>query len=240
MVETMSEQTEISLSAENREKVWIVIAAFNEGAAINEVITAVRLQYPNVVVVDDGSADDTGAQAQDAGAIVLTHLCNLGQGAALQTGIDYSVRKGAEAIVTFDADGQHHVGDIAALVQPVLADEVDVMLGSRFLGRAENIRTSKVLTLKLAILFTFLTTGTKFTDVHNGLRCLSPRAAKAIRIRQDKMAHASEILEQIVSNKLRYREAPVTITYTAYSMRKGQPISNSIRIVKELLVARIH
>lgn len=227
------------LSERERRSIWIVIAAFNEGPAIRTVVADVLAEYPNVLVVDDGSSDDSAEEARAAGATVIHHIVNLGQGAALQTGIKFALARGAAAIVTFDADGQHLVEDIPALARPILDGEAEVALGSRFLGRAENITTAKLITLRLAILFTRLTTGVSFTDVHNGFRCLSPSAARKIRIQQDRMAHASEILDQIALLKLKYVEAPVTIRYTDYSKRKGQRISNSLHILADLFVARI-
>jgi len=228
-----------ALSERERRSLWIVIAAFNEGPAVRTVITDLLAEYPNVVVVDDGSSDNTVDEARAAGATVLRHIVNLGQGAALQTGIRYALARGAAGIVTFDADGQHLVSDIAAIARPVLDGDAEVSLGSRFLGRAENITAAKLLTLRLAVLFTRATTGLNFTDAHNGFRCLSPVAARKIRIRQDRMAHASEILDQIALLKLKYVEVPVTIRYTEYSKQKGQRISNSLHILADLFVARI-
>jgi glycosyltransferase involved in cell wall biosynthesis len=228
-----------ALSERERRSLWIVIAAYNEGPAIAAVIADVLAEYPNVLVVDDGSSDNSAEEARAAGATVIRHVVNLGQGAALQTGIRYALARGAQAIVTFDADGQHLVEDIPTLARPVLDGEAEVALGSRFLGRAENITTAKLITLRLAILFTRLTTGVNFTDAHNGFRCLSPAAARKIRIQQDRMAHASEILDQIALLKLTYVEVPVTIRYTDYSKQKGQRISNSLHILADLFVARI-
>lgn len=227
------------LSERERRSIWIVIAAFNEGPAIRAVVADALAEYPNVVVVDDGSSDDTAEEARRAGAMVIRHIVNLGQGAALQTGIKFALMREAGAIVTFDADGQHLTSDIPALARPVLDGDAEVALGSRFLGHAENISTAKLITLRAAILFTRLTTGVNFTDVHNGFRCLSPAAARRINIRQDRMAHASEILEQIALLKLKYVEAPVTIRYTEYSKLKGQRISNSLHILADLFVARM-
>jgi len=239
MNDLADERSGDTLSAEERSRTWIVIAAFNEGRAIRAVVEELKATYSKVLVVDDGSSDDTAAEATAAGSLVLRHLVNLGQGAALQTGIEYAYRAGATAIVTFDADGQHKAAEIPRLVRPVLHGEADIVLGSRFLGRADNIKTSKIIVLKLAIVFTAVTTGAWFTDVHNGFRCLSFKAAQTIRIRQNRMAHASEILEQIIYNKLRYIEKPVTVVYTDYSVQKGQRLSNSVQIVVDLILSRI-
>jgi polyprenyl-phospho-N-acetylgalactosaminyl synthase len=219
---------------------WVVIPAFNEEPVIGKVVTAVRALGHNVVVVDDCSGDDTGAQARAAGATVLRHPINLGQGAALQTGIRYALRRGAGSIVTFDADGQHRPEDISVLLDTQVKTGADVVLGSRFLGHAENIPRLRRMLLQLAIVYTHLTSGVKLTDAHNGLRLLTRRAAERIRIRQDRMAHASEIIDQIGALGLTVVEAPVTIVYTEYSLRKGQKLGNAFNILGELFVARLN
>jgi glycosyltransferase involved in cell wall biosynthesis len=213
---------------------WFVIAAFNEGPMIAEVVRSVTPRA-RVVVVDDGSSDDTGDQALAAGACVATHLVNRGQGAALQTGIDFALAQGADLVVTFDADGQHDVDEALQMAARCRDEGLDAVLGSRFLGATVNMPASRRLVIKAAVIFTRLTTGLKLTDAHNGLRVLSREAARKIRIRQDRMAHASEILSQIGRLGLNWREHPVTITYSAYSLAKGQKISNSVRILEDIL-----
>ena len=218
-------------------RIFFVIPAFNEGEAIGPVVAGVRTKFDHVIVVDDGSSDQTGQFACAAGAIVLRHLVNLGQGAALQTGIQYALMQKADYIVTFDADGQHRVADVETMLASLIEQGADLALGSRFLGSAIGMTAAKWLTLKLAILFTFLTTGMLLTDAHNGLRVLTASAAQRIRIRQNRMAHASEIISEIGRLKLNYIECPVVIEYTEYSMRKGQRISGALSIVSELFIA---
>jgi len=189
---------------------------------------------------DDGSADATGDFAAAAGADVVRHPINLGQGAGLQTGITYALSRGAEAIVTFDADGQHRASEIALLVGMLEDQRADFVLGSRFKGAAVNLPPRRRLLLKAATLFTRLTTGLDVSDAHNGFRALSRRGAQAIRLRQNRMAHASEILHEIARSGLRYVEAPVTIEYSAYSLAKGQKISDSLTIMVDLFARRLH
>jgi len=222
-------------SISNPTNLWFVIAAYNEGSMIMEVVRRVT-PVANVVVVDDGSADDTADRALEAGAHVAVHLVNRGQGAALQTGIEYALSQGAAHVVTFDADGQHDLDDAMAMVEVCRNQGVDMVLGSRFLGRTVNMPLSRRLTLKAAVLFTRLTTGLKLTDAHNGLRVLSRAAAGRLRITQDRMAHASEITSKIRHLGLTFVEHPVTITYTEYSLRKGQKISNSVRILEDIII----
>ena len=171
---------------------------------------------------------------------MLRHPINLGQGAALQTGIRYALSRGAGYIVTFDADGQHRPEDIRVLLDMQVKTGADVVLGSRFLGHAENIPRLRRMLLQLAVIYTHITSGVKLTDAHNGLRLLTRRAAERLRIRQDRMAHASEIIDQIGALGLTVVEAPVTIVYTEYSLRKGQKLGNALNILTELFVARLN
>ena len=219
--------------------VWVVIAAYNEGTRLGITLRSIFPYYPNIIVVDDGSTDDTAAVAQAHGVWVLRHVFNCGQGAALQTGIDFAVGRGAGIVVTFDADGQHDPEDVGALVRPIREGRCDIALGSRFLGQAVGMPWSRRAVLKLGVLFTRLFSGLRVTDTHNGFRALSRRAAQTLRITQDRMAHASEILDQIRQHRLRYEEVPVTIHYTAATLAKGQSSWNALKIVGKLLLGRI-
>lgn len=222
-----------------RESAFIVVPAYNEAEVIAEVVTALRDAYTNVIVVDDGSRDETALAARSARASVLRHAINRGQGAALQTGIDYALLCGAKYIVTFDADGQHDVADIARLLKPIAAGDCEISLGSRFLGSAVNLPASRRVLLKLGVLFTRFTSGVSLTDVHNGLRAFSRRAAERIQIRLDGMAHASEMIDLIRRSELAYREVPVTIRYTDYSRAKGQSSRGALRIALHYLLGRV-
>jgi glycosyltransferase involved in cell wall biosynthesis len=227
------------LDASVRRSLFVVIAAYNEERAIASVVSELRADYPNVVVVDDGSRDRTWAEARDAGAIVLRHLVNRGQGAALQTGISYALRAGAEIIVTFDADGQHQPCDIPALCAPIVAGEAEVCLGSRFLGHAQSMPLGRRVMLFGAVVFTRVTSGMKLSDTHNGLRAFSRRAASILDIQLDRMAHASELIDQVRSSGLAYREIPVHIRYTEYSLAKGQRSSAALRVALDYLIGRL-
>lgn len=221
-------------------KIFVVIPAYNEAQKIADVVLSVKEIIPNVIVVDDASGDQTAETAEKAGADVLDHMINRGQGAALKTGIDYAVIRGADIIVTFDADGQHKAEEIMRLVEPVAKGEVDVVLGSRFLSNLpQNMPFTRSLILKGGIMFTRFFSRINITDTHNGFRALSRNAAQTIRIRQDRMAHASEILDEIAYHKLKFCEVPVTISYSKYSLRKGQSSLNSIKIVFKFMLGKI-
>ncbi len=220
--------------------IWVVIPAYNEASVIARVIADVRRHECPVVVVDDASTDATATVAERAGAMVVRHPVNLGQGAALQTGLEMALEGGADIIVTFDADGQHRATDIDRLVDALARHGADYALGSRFLGHTINLPPSRRLLLKAAAWFTRLTSGLTLTDTHNGLRAMTRRGASAIRLRQNRMAHASEILSQIAASGLPYVEVPVTIEYSAYSLAKGQKLGDALAILIDLSAGRLH
>jgi len=227
------------LPIDARERAYVVVPAYNEAPAIGAVLHELRAMYPNVVVVDDGSSDGTSQAARTAAAYVLRHPINCGQGAALQTGIDFALLHGADYVVTFDADGQHRVEDITALLSPILCGECDIALGSRFLGSCVGIPPLRRRMLRLGVLFTRLVNGVNLTDAHNGLRAFSRRAAQRINLRLDRMAHATELIDQVRQSGLPFKEVPVEIRYTPYSLRKGQPTRGAVRIALHYLLGRV-
>lgn len=220
-------------------KVFIVVPAFNEGNRLSRVLDDLSRTGHRVVVVDDGSSDRTADVGKRHGCYVLRHSFNRGQGAALQTGITFALREGADAIVTFDADGQHQTSDLPRLLEPVLSGRCDVALGNRFLSKQSNVPLARKVILQLGRLFTYLTSGVRVGDCHNGYRAFSAKGAAAISMKQDRMAHASEIYDQIKDAGLRYEEVPVTIRYTAETLAKGQKLSNSVSVLFHYLYGKI-
>lgn len=218
--------------------VWVVVPAYNEGSSVGDTLDRLLPWAANVVVVDDGSADHTADVVSRFPVWLARHVVNRGQGAALKTGIDFALSRGAEVVVTFDSDGQHDPAEIPAVVAPVLAGEADVVLGSRFRGEAVGIPLTRLVVLKLGVLFTRVVSRVAVTDAHNGFRAFSRAAAAKLRITQDRMAHASEILDEVAAHGLRYVEVPVTIRYTADTLAKGQSSWGSVRIVWQLLLGR--
>ena len=216
-----------------------VIAAFNEAAVIGPIVLDLVRRGYSVVVVDDGSRDTTGQVALSVGATVVTHPVNLGQGAALQTGIKFALQQGARYIVTFDADGQHRPSDIPRLVNALVEHDAAYALGSRFLGSSRGMPFGRRILLQAAIWLTRVMTGLRLTDTHNGLRAMTRAGASRISLRQNRMAHASELLEQIAASGLPHVEVPVTIDYTRYSLAKGQRLSDSLTILFDLSAQKL-
>jgi glycosyltransferase involved in cell wall biosynthesis len=224
----------------DKRDVCVVVPAYNESRQIATTVSDLRAAFQTVIVVDDGSADDTGTVAAAAGAVVLRHAVNRGQGAALQTGFSYALSlESMSYCVTFDADGQHRVDDAVQMVGAAKRQGVDVVLASRFLGHAEDIPDSRRLLLRCALRFSRLTTGLALTDTHNGLRVLSRLALSSIRLRHDGMAYATELENSIGRHGLTWIEVPTTVMYTEYSLSKGQRNSNAINILFDLAVERI-
>ena len=218
---------------------WIIIPVFNEEAAIREVIGSITPCFKNVVAIDDGSSDRTWEVLQECAPHALRHFVNRGQGAALQTGTDFALARGAQRIAHFDADGQHRLVDLKTMVAGVAGGECDIALGDRFAGDASEIPTTRWLLLRAAVLFHRVASGVRLNDVHNGLRVLSREAASSIEITADRMAHASEIIDLIARSGVRVREYPVTIRYSEYARGKGQRWTGSFRILLHYLVGRI-
>ena len=216
---------------------WVIIPLYNEEQVIADVIAQVLTAFEQVVCIDDGSSDHSADLAAKAGARVVRHPMNLGQGAALQTGFDYALSDPAMAyVLTFDADGQHQIADAVGMVDRLRAGEAEVVFGSRFLDERSKPSFGKKMVLRAAVGYTNLTTHTRLTDAHNGLRAIHRPVLEQIQITQNGMALASELVAQIGASKASYVEHPVHILYSDYSKSKGQSLWNSINILAELIL----
>lgn len=217
-------------------RIFIIVPAYNEEASIADVINDLKEHgYYNIIIIDDGSTDRTGRIARENNTLVLSHPINLGQGSAIQTGLEYAISLGADIIITFDSDGQHMASDIKDLIKPVIDGKADISLGSRFLNKDSNTPWVKKIILKGGTVLLFLMYGIMLTDTHNGLRALTAEAASKMRLESRGMEHASEIIEKIKLEKIKYIEVPVKIRYTDYSIKKGQRMSNSLHILLKML-----
>jgi glycosyltransferase involved in cell wall biosynthesis len=214
--------------------VLCIVPAMNEATVIEVTISElVGLGY-HVLCIDDGSDDPTGAIAESAGAYVVRHSVNLGQGASLQTGFDIALKGHFDVkfVATFDADGQHSVHSLADML--TCFDEnpdLEIVLGSRFLQKDNSVPFQKRVVLKFAAYLARFTYGLRVTDRHNGLRLLRLSAVEKIDLKVLGYGHADEFLKLIKRQKISYCESPVEITYSDYSKSKGQPLINSFRVV---------
>jgi polyprenyl-phospho-N-acetylgalactosaminyl synthase len=218
---------------------FILIPAYNESSHIKGVLQLLLPLNYSIILIDDGSTDDTSLIASGFPISVIRHQINLGQGAALETAMEAARRLDADFVVHFDGDGQHDAADIEDLLMPLRKGESDIAFGSRFLEK-KNIGLSfqKRIVLKLGRWVNFIITGILLSDAHNGLRAMNAKALNEIHLKHPGMAHATEILSEVRRKSLRYTEIPVHIRYTQYSKQKGQSILNAINIIFHLLFKR--
>ena len=218
------------------EDVCVIIPVFNEAEVIADVVRSVQQKYPLVVCIDDGSSDGSHERILDTGAWLVRHPTNLGQGAALQTGVDFGLSlSDVKYFLTFDADGQHDIEDADALIAPLREGTAEIVFGSRFLDSRTDVGRAKRAVLALAVYYTAATSGLSLTDTHNGFRAFTRTVAEALDIQLNGMAHASEIISLVASRGFSYAEAPVHVRYTDYSRGKGQPLMNSVNILFDLM-----
>lgn len=217
--------------------VWLVIPVYNEATVIAGVVQEARKAFPNVVCVDDGSRDGSADLIRRSGAHLVRHPVNLGQGAAIQTGVEYArAQPDAQYFVTFDADGQHQVEDVGRMVQRLRDEPLDIVVGTRFHGDTEHIPFIKRFVLKTVVTLSPTLRRLGLTDAHNGLRVFTKKVADDLNITLNGMGHASQIVEMIARRGWRVAEEPVTILYTEYSMAKGQSMINGVNILFDTLL----
>ena len=227
------------LPARQGDDVCVIVPMYNEAAVITDVVSCLAQAFETVICVDDGSHDGTAELAAKAGATVVHHPVNLGQGAALQTGVEFGLRSPARYFVTFDADGQHQVTDALAMLERLRRGDLDIVLGSRFLEAGADIPRVRRMVLRAAVTFTRATTRLTLTDTHNGLRVMTRSTARLLQLRLSGMAHASEILDVVARHRLTYEEMPISIMYSDYSRAKGQSSLNAVNVLIDLILARL-
>jgi len=220
----------------NYDDVWVIIPVYTEGKVIADVVDEVLTTFPNVVCVDDGSRDDSAAQIATTKAHLVRHPINMGQGAALQTGLRYALaRPDSRYFVTFDADGQHRVADVVQMVAVARTGAADVVLGSRFLAQErQGVPWLKRVVLRTVAALSPTARQLRLTDAHNGLRVMTRPVVERLKINMNRMAHASEIVGHFARGGYRVKEVPVTILYTEYSRAKGQSLYNGVNILFDL------
>lgn len=221
---------------------WLIVPCYNEGTVIRDVLTHARETFPNIVAVNDGSVDDSARQIHLAGAHLVNHPVNLGQGAAIQTGVEYARKQpGAKYFCTFDADGQHQVKDVVRMIERLRSEPLDIVVGTRF-GRPraadDQVPLIKRIVLKTVVMLSPTTRKLGLSDAHNGLRVFNSTVANGMNLRMNGMSHASEIVSLIADKGWRVSEEPVDILYTEYSMSKGQSLINGVNILADGLLAK--
>ncbi|PWT95515.1 MAG: glycosyltransferase family 2 protein [Bacteroidetes bacterium] len=223
----------------NSKNIYLILPAFNEASVLEKVLAEVIKSGYHIVVVNDGSEDDTAKILEHFPITIINHSINLGQGAALQTGMDWAKIKDAEIVIHFDADGQHYADDVENLLKPVLDGECDLAIGSRFLNSKNAVPFFRKQILRMATFIESIFTGIKLTDAHNGLRALNKKALHSIQLSENRMAHATELISQAKRSNLRIKEVAVRVSYTNYTMQKGQGLLGGVHIIFNLLFKKI-
>lgn len=218
----------------------IIIPAFNEEAVILKVIQSIPkrikgLEKIQVLVVDDGSTDNTRILAQNMKVFVASHIMNRGLGAAIKTGLEWARTHNIDLAVTFDGDGQHDPEDIARLIRPILDERADLVIGSRF-KKKQKVPLDRLIINWVANLVTLFFFGVFSTDSQSGLRAFSKKAIRQINFKADRMEFSSEILLEAKRNSIKTVEIPIRAIYTAYSRSKGQKNTNAIPVFARHLV----
>lgn len=232
------------MAAKTQEKVCIVIPSYNESQTIENVITGVINSFksspykPFVVVVDDGSKDNTAQIAEKHGAFVIRHILNTGAGGATATGLSYAEQFGFNIAITMDADGQHDAGDLIKGLSELKKKDVDLLIGSRLIN-SEGMSRVKVLGNKGLSFITYLLFGVRSTDSQSGLRIFSRKALEQLRWKTSGYEFCSEMLWRAKQLNLTIDEFPIKAIYTEYSLSKGQSNWNAINIIKTLLKRRL-
>lgn len=217
------------------DNIYILIPVYNEENQIRKVILELKEIFQNIIVVNDGSTDKTQEILDSTDVISLKHCINLGQGAAVCTGFKYIDKvNNAYALITFDADGQHSVEDAKAFATEIQNCDEDVIFGSRFEGKRENIPFLKKIVLSIVVLFTNKFSKTKLTDAHNGLKAIKTCCLREIDITIDGFGFESQIIHQVSKKGIKYKEMPTNTIYTEYSKNKGQKLVNGLIILEDL------
>lgn len=238
-----------SLGSKNSTKIktqpnlLVIVPAFNEAKIIFSVLKNLAIQLKTlkpvasqIIVVDDGSTDQTWEQAKKAKAKVIRHPINRGLGGALGTGLIYAKKHHFDYVVTFDADGQHDARQIRSLIAPLIKGKADVVIGSRTLTGWQQLPLDRRLIIFLSNLLTNLLFATQTTDSQSGFRAFNQKALQAIKIRTQRMEVSSELFAEIKTRQLRYQEIPISVIYSPYSRQKGQSNLNAFAILFRLLL----
>jgi UDP-N-acetylglucosamine---dolichyl-phosphate N-acetylglucosaminyltransferase len=224
-------------------KTYIILPAYCESKVIKEVIESIKKEgFKDIIVVDDGSTDNTYQEAKSTGVITISHPINRGKGAATQTGIDSAKLLNADIIVTMDSDGQHDPKDIKKLIQPLIDEKADVVIGSRMIN-GKDMPKSRIIMNRIGNIVTYIFFGIMVTDSQSGFRAYSKKAYNSVYTYLDRYEFESEMLGQIKDANLKIEEVPIKVIYTDYSKSKykhmskfsAQGLTNGIKMVIRLI-----
>ena len=223
-------------------RLTLILPALNEAEVLADVLARLKTALKRLpvdtelVVVNDGSRDETAAIAVKTGATVLTHLINRGLGAALGTGLAYAKKEQADFAITFDSDGQHDPQDIAKVLRPLVNGRADVVIGSRSLSREGKMPFLRRINNLAFNLLTWIFFGKTTSDSLSGFRGFNRRAIKYIRLKTERMEVSNEFFAEIKRHNLKLAEVPIRVIYTPYSMKKGVKPGNVFAIIFRLVL----
>lgn len=226
-------------------KVAVIIPAYNEAAVIGKTLRELLKQKAleglslKIIVVNDGSSDNTAQKAKLPGVQIVNHVLNSGSGAATATGLQYAYKAGYTVAATIDADGQHDVRDLMRGINLLINKKVDLLIGSRLLESKATMPRIKLVGNKLLSLITYCCFGVAVTDSQSGLRIFSQKALQELSWETSGYEYCSEMLWRAKKLRLKISEYPIKAIYTTYSASKGQSNWNGINIVKALLKTRL-
>jgi glycosyltransferase involved in cell wall biosynthesis len=219
--------------------IYILIPVYNEEKKIKSVISGLCPIFENIVVVNDGSTDSTQKILESLNVVLLNHSVNLGQGASITTGFKYiQKQKNANAVITFDADGQHSIEDAKSFAKEILLCDEEIIFGSRFIKNKSNIPFIKRIVLSVVVFLTNKLSNINLSDAHNGLKAIKKATLEKINIDIDGFGFESQIIHQVSKKEITYKEMPTNTIYTTYSKNKGQKLANGLIILEDLLKSR--
>ena len=215
---------------------YIVIPAFNEATRLPGVLKRIlHLGYRHIIVVDDGSDDNTADVAREHNVYVVRHPINLGVGAATQTGIAYALKNGASYIVTLDGDHQHLPEDIEHLLSAIRDSDKDMIIGSRFMKHDNQIPPIRYFYNQIGNIVTFLVTGHYLTDSQSGMKVISRKFAKDTRINCNGFEFCVEMIRNAKRHRYKISEIPISVKYSKDTLQKGQSFLNGVRMIGRLI-----
>ena len=215
-------------------KTVIGIPAYNEGKNIASILLRLKNISEHIIVCDDGSSDLTSEIAEKLGAIVVTHTKNLGYGAAIKTIFLKAQEINADALVTFDADGQHKIEDIDKILVPIKNNKADIVIGSRFLNDKQKISKYRKIGIKTITELTNITSGTKITDSQSGFRGYNRKTLENIKLTESGMGVSTEILIKAKKSNFKIIEVPIIVSYEGETSTHNSIIHGSSVIISTL------
>lgn len=216
----------------------VIIPAFNEEAAIGSIVEKSLKYCDEVLVIDDGSSDNTSNIAKDVGAKVIRHSTNQGKGVALKDAFNQVT--GYDVVVTIDGDGQHNPSEIPSLIKPILEGRADLVNGSRYMdGFDEDTPAYRRVGQRVLDIATNITSGTSVTDSQSGFRAFKGDTIKYYRFRDTGFGIESEMLADAAENNLKILEVPITVRYDVENSSTKGPVTHGGGVLIKIVIDKI-